>query len=262
MLVEECPVGQLKEQFDRFYNSLVPQGMGASDKPESWLGAFFLLKSFLQVNDDSLRQVVFLDELPWLDTLRSGFLQAFEGFWNTWGCHRKNRWSSFAVVLIHRCGNRLLNNHGGLYGRVMYEIKLSPFTLHECEGFYEERGVAISRYDIAQSYMVFGGVPYYMGYLEPDLSLAQNIDKTLFAKGAKLRGEFDRLFDSVLVNLDAVKPIVRLLYTKNVGSTRKEIVEKLGVSDGGGLSRNLNALIVSDFVAKYASFGLSMCEPY
>lgn len=32
--------------------------------------------------------------------------------------------------------NNLINNHGGLYGRVTYEIKLAPFTLHECEEFY------------------------------------------------------------------------------------------------------------------------------
>ena len=254
--------GRLKEQLEHFYNSLVLQGMDACDKLESWLDAFFLLEKLLQEKDDGSRQVIFLDELPWLDTPRSGFLQAFEGFWNTWGCHRKN-------LMVIVCGSanswvqdRLLNNHGGLYGRVTYEIKLSPFTLHECEEFYEERGVAMSRYDITQSYMVFGGVPYYMGYLEPGLSLAQNIDKSFFAKDAKLRGEFDRLFDSVFVNPDAVKSIAKLLYTRNAGFTRKEIAQKLGLLDGGGLSRNLKALIVSDFIVKYVPFGLSKRESH
>jgi hypothetical protein len=101
-----------------------------------------------------------------------------------------------------------------------------------------------------------------MGYLEPGMSLAQNIDAAFFAKDAKLRGEFDRLFDSVFVNPDAVKSIVRLLNARNAGFTRREIVEKLGLSDGGRLSRNLNALIASDFVVKYAPFGLGKREAH
>lgn len=54
------------------------------------VGIFFLLEKHLQDIDDGSRQVVFLDELPWLDTPQSGFIRAFEGFWNNWGCHRKN----------------------------------------------------------------------------------------------------------------------------------------------------------------------------
>lgn len=259
---DERSGGLLRAQLDHFYNSLLLHGMASCEKPRSWLDAFFLLEKLLQEEDDGSRQVVFLDELPWLDTPKSGFLRAFEGFWNTWGCHRKN-------LMVVVCGSanswvqdRLLNNHGGLYGRVTYEIKLSPFTLRECEEFCEDRNVVLSRYDIAQSYMVFGGIPYYMGYLEPGMSLAQNIDAAFFGKGAKLRGEFDRLFDSVFVNPDAVKSIVRLLYAKNAGFTRKEIAEKLGMSDGGRLSRNLNALIASDFVVKYVPFGLGKRESH
>jgi hypothetical protein len=32
----------------------------------------------------SERKVVFLDELPWLDTAQSGFIPALEHFWNAW----------------------------------------------------------------------------------------------------------------------------------------------------------------------------------
>jgi len=53
------------------------------------------------------------------------------------------------------------------------------------------------------------------------------------------------LFASVFVNPEAEKNIVQLLYTKNVGFTRREIVEKLEITDGGRLSSNLNALISS-----------------
>ena len=44
------------------------------------------------------RKIVFLDELPWMDTPRSNFLSAFEHFWNGWASARKD------IVLII-CGS-------------------------------------------------------------------------------------------------------------------------------------------------------------
>lgn len=254
--------GLLQAQLQHFYNSLDLYGMEKTEKPKSWLDAFLLLEKFLQKIDDGSRQVVFLDELPWLDTPQSGFMRAFEGFWNNWGCHRKN-------LMVIVCGSanswildNLINNHGGLYGRVTREIKLSPFNLNECEEYYKENDVVFSRYDIVQSYMIFGGIPYYMGYMDAGKSFAQNIDEVFFAKKPRLQNEFDRLFDAVFVNPEAIKSIVRLLYTRNAGYTRREITEKLGISDGGRLSRNLNALIASDFIIKYVPFGMSKREEH
>lgn len=57
--------------------------------------------------------------------------------------------------------DNLVNNHGGLYGRTTYEIKLSPFTLPECERFFASSGIQLSRYDITQANMILGGIPYY-----------------------------------------------------------------------------------------------------
>ena len=260
--LEEDAKGLLRAQLDHFYNSLKLYGMEEEGRPDNWLDAFFMLEKLLQSIDNGTRQVVFLDELPWLDTPRSGFIRAFEGFWNTWGCHRKN-----LMVII--CGsanswmmNELINNHGGLYGRVTREIKLSPFTLSECEEFYKSKYVPFSRYDIVQSYMIFGGVPYYMGYMDEELSLAQNIDKVFFDNNANLKLEYDRLFESVFKRPDISKSIVELLYKKNMGYTRKEIAEKLQMSDGGHLTKDLNALIASDFIIKYVPFGLDRKEDY
>ena len=260
--IDENRKGQLKAQLEHFYYSLLLQGMKKSKKPSNWLEAFYMLETFLEQNDDGSRQLVFLDELPWLDTPRSGFMTAFEGFWNTWGCHRDN-------LMVVVCGSanswildNLINNHGGLYNRVTYEIKLAPFTLNECEQFYASKDIKLSRYDIAQSYMILGGVPYYMGYFQSGMSLAQNIDNMLFSKQGKLRDEYNRLFASVFSNPEVMKKIVGLLYTRNGGYTRKEISEMVGINDGGTLSQNLNALIASDFVIKYIPFGKGKKEHY
>ena len=248
---EEQPI---KKQLQAFYYSLIMQGMPKEHCPKDWLEAFFMLEMHLQKIDDGSRQLIFLDELPWMDTPKSGFITGFEAFWNGWACHRN------VMVIISGSANswmedKLINNHGGLYGRVTHEIKLLPFTLKECDMLLRERGIVLSKYDIVQSYMIFGGIPFYLNYFKRGSSLAQNVDELFFIKGAKLSLEYDRLFSSIFTNPDATKTIVRALATRSKGYTRKELVNEFGCSDGGSLTRTLAALIASDFVIKYVPFG-------
>ena len=153
--------------------------------------------------------------------------------------------------------DNLVNNHGGLYGRTTYEIKLSPFNLHECEEYFKQNGFKISRYDIVQSYMVFGGIPFYLGYMDKNLSLAQNIDNIFFKRGARLASEYDRLFSSVFANPDEIKRIVIVLSKRHSGFTRREILQQLKIEDSGNFSKMLDALVASDFVERYIPFGES-----
>ena len=250
----------LRKQLKHFYNSLLYHGMKKSRCPDNWLDAFLMLEMFLDSKDNGQRQVVFLDELPWMDTQKSGFLSAFEGFWNTWGCYRDN-------LMVIVCGsattwikNKLIENHGGLYGRLTYEIKLSPFTLKECEEYIKARKIKMSKYDITQAYMIVGGIPYYLKYFEKGLSLAQNIDNMFFKHDAPLKIEYDRLFASVFKNPDKMKTIIDFLSSKNSGYTRNEITDSTSLTTGGTLSDDLDALIASDFIVKYKPFGTSSRE--
>lgn len=255
---KESKKNSLKEQLKHFYYSLQAYGLKKKKCPATWMEAFFMLSQLLESKDDGkTRQVVFLDELPWMDTPRSGFITAFEGFWNTWACHRDN-------LMLIVCGSanswmldNLVNNHGGLYGRTTYEIKLSPFNLHECEEYFKQNGFKISRYDIVQSYMVFGGIPFYLGYMDKNLSLAQNIDNIFFKRGARLASEYDRLFSSVFANSDEIKRIVIVLAKRHSGFTRREILQQLKIEDSGNFSKMLDALVASDFVERYIPFGES-----
>lgn len=69
---------RLKTQLESFYYALLNQGLEGYKMPKSWMEAFFLLEQLLQDQDNGERQVIFIDELPWMDTPRSGFLPAFE----------------------------------------------------------------------------------------------------------------------------------------------------------------------------------------
>lgn len=258
--VEGKTSGQMKDQLEQFYYSLLKHGMKKSKRPADWLEAFFMLELFLQEKDDGTRQVIFLDELPWLDTPRSGFITALEGFWNNWCCNRHN-------LMLIVCGSssswildKLIHNHGGLYGRITCEIKLAPFNLRESEELFQSNGVRLSRYDITQSYMILGGIPYYLNYFEPGLSLAQNIDRLFFEKQAKLKDEYDCLFTSVFESPDYMKKLVETLSRRSMGYTRKEMIESGSFSEGTRLTDALKALIAGDFVDQYIPFGYSKRE--
>ncbi len=248
----------MKLQLKHFYMSLQKHGMRKSHQPDSWFEAFYMLGELLESKDKKgKRQVVFLDELPWMDTPRSNFVMAFEGFWNTWACHRSN-------LMVVVCGSatswiqdNFINNHGGLYGRTTREIHLSPFTLSECEQFYKSQGVKWSKYDIVQSYMVMGGIPYYMKYVEKGMSLDQAVNALFFDDKARLEDEYDRLFASVFSKSAEMKSIVEAMAKRHAGWTRKELLKMTGIPAGGAFSKMLKALVASDFAVSYIPFGES-----
>lgn len=252
----------LRDQLQAFHYSLQDYGLHGEACPKSWLEAFRLLQKLLKQKNDGSRQVVFIDELPWMDTARSRFIPAFEHFWNGWAAKQDN------VVLIV-CGSatswmedNLINNKGGLYNRLTHEIKLSPFTLAECEQFFKAKQMTMSRYEIAQVYMVFGGIPHYLDLFEKGFSTPQNIDRILFSKNAKLRNEFDRLFGSLFKNTEDYIAVVRLLAKRRSGYTRQEILQETGLKQGGGLTLILKGLIESDFITNYFPFGEKRREKY
>ena len=253
----------MKDQLEHFYRSLLSQGMSECRQPSSWLEAFYILEKFLLDNsNEDERILVFLDEIQWLDTPRSGFMTGLEAFWNGWACHRHN-------IMVIVCGSstswildKLINNHGGLYGRLTYQMEIQPFDLSECEQFFISKGFALSRYDIVLAYMTVGGIPYYLNYFNRALSIPQNIQALFFDRNAPLKDEFDRLFSSLFTNPDVMKSIVIALNSKNRGLTRNELLKKTGITDSGIFSKQLKALESGAFIIKYDSFGNGKRESF
>lgn len=123
--------------------------------------------------------------MPWLDTPRAGFMSALEHFWIRYASGRHTLMLIAAGSATAWMLDNLVNNNGGLYDRTSRDIHVHPFSLSETETYFQKRNILMDRYDIAQSYMIVGGVPYYLSLFEKGKSLAQNIDAVFFERGNK-----------------------------------------------------------------------------
>ena len=250
-------------QLDEFAASLAKYGYEDTTPIENWFDAFHRLERLLDAKRKTKKKmVVFIDELPWLDTPRAGFLSAFEHFWNGWGAGKHN-------LLLIVCGSattwmldHLVNSKGGLYGRTTREMHIHPFSLAETESYFNRRGVTMDRYDLVQTYMMMGGVPYYMSCFQPGKSLAQNIDNLFFEENGFLQTEYDRLFTSLFANNEGYRKIIELLGGNRYGLCRETIAEKTGITSGGTLSKMLKALVKSDLITTYYNFSESKHNLY
>ena len=248
--------GDKDVQLARFAKSLENAGMRKCPKLKDWFGAFDALGAFLQGLGNG-KKIVFIDELPWLDTPKSGFLQALENFWNGWATMRRD------IVLIV-CGSatswivsKLVKNYGGLHNRLTRQIYLKPFTLRECELYATARDLKMTRMQVLQTFMVLGGIPYYWSFLRRGYSWAQNIDYLFFSDKAELSGEFDALYSSLFRNPEPYIQVVRALGKKKAGMTRGEVAKHIGQDHGGTLTKILNDLEMCGFIRAYTSIGKS-----
>lgn len=243
-----------QEQLKNFYYTLRRYDKAVSTVPKDWLEAFEQLINYL-VSLNTMRKVVFIDEMPWLDTPGAGFISALEHFWNGWASARRD------IVLIV-CGSatswmmdNLINNHGGLYGRLTHRIMLQPFNLGEAKMFLQSRDIAMSDYEIAELYMIMGGIPYYLEKIDSRLSLSQNIDRLLFNPDGELYDEFSMLYRSLFSNSECYVNVVECLNNRGYGMTRNEIAEMAGIKSGKKLSTVLNNLESCGFIRKYVNYG-------
>lgn len=243
----------LKGQLALFRMSL--QDFGHKECPElkSWHDAFNQLKVLIQASK-SKKKIIFLDEAAWMDTPKSNFLSALEHFWNNWASNRKDILLIICASATSWIINKVFRNRGGLHNRVTVRIPLAPFSLKECEQYSIKNGLKFSRYQILNLYMVMGGVALYWSMLDRHSSAVQNIDQLFFNKDAKLKGEFNDLYDSLFKHPDAYKAIVVTLGKHLSGLTRKELLKYTGQADNGVFSDRLEELEECGFILKMRLF--------
>ena len=248
-----------KEKLKLFHRQLREQGGNWQDTPEDWFEAFSRLRQFLcnegvYREPTAARRIVFLDELPWMDSSRSDFLPALDYFWNSWASMQSD-------LMLVVCGSatswiieHILNNTGGLYNRITRRIHLQQFSLRECEQFFRFSQFQIPRQQIIESYMVFGGIPYYLNYLNPRLSLAQNVEELCVKPSGQLYDEYNLLLSALFLHHEKHAAILETLSARGTGMTRAELEKHSDIGGGGQLTKALLELEQCDFVRKYKDY--------
>ena len=241
-------------QLRRFAKSL-KEFSGRTYEPfADWYDAFEALEDYLASLSTDRKKVLFIDEMPWIDTRRSTFVSALEDFWNGWANRRSD------IVLIASgsatswMADNLISNQGGLHNRITKRIFLRPFTLAETEEYVNSHGGQWTRYDIVRCYMFTGGVPYYLSLLDYSRSVSQNIDSLFFERGGAMRGEYDELYNALFTNADSYLRVVETLYHHKTGMERKEIAKATGMN-GLFIKTVLNNLVSCDFISCRRVFG-------
>jgi len=222
---------------------------------EDWFEAFDALEEYLEsITITEGKKVIFIDEMPWIDTQRSDFVSALENFWNGWAMSQENIMLIATGSATSWMVDKIVQNQGGLHARITASIFLSPFSLKETEEYLKSRRINWDRYQILQCYMLLGGVPFYLSLLNRQESFAQNIDRLCFDSKGMLRMEFDELYYSIFPNADLYTSVVKLLSEHKSGMTRDEISKAINL-EGGKLTRVLKNLEQCDFIAKWSQYG-------
>lgn len=243
------------EELTAFHASLKRYGSQCR-KPKTWMDAFESLRELLESKRvPGKRMVVFIDELPCLATPRSGLVKAVDYFWNSWGCRQKE-------LLLIVCGSatswiirNIIDNKGGLHNRITHEKHIHPFTLKETREFMRQSGISWPDIHILQAYMILGGIPYYLGSLNKDMSLTDNIDALFYSGEKPLAKEYDRLYKSLFKEPEKYKSVIKALSKNQKGYTRKELAQKLSVEDNGHFGDLLEDLVNCDFIREYNTIG-------
>ncbi|MFI4937391.1 MAG: ATP-binding protein [Candidatus Berkiellales bacterium] len=248
---------QLKK-FHREFCRLFPSKAN-TPHPKDWDEAFARLQGQIsQINKQKV--IIFLDELPWLATLKSQLVQELDYYWN-------RHFSRMNNVLLIICGSaaawmirKIIQNKAGLYGRLSDHICLQPFKLHETQAYLQSKGIQLERKQIVQLYMAIGGIAKYLSFVRPGESAAQAIDHMCFTIQGPLFSEFNELYSSLFGKAEYHIKIVRALAKKRHGLTRESLLMLLKIKSGGQVSTILNELENSGIIMTVNKFGAKIKE--
>lgn len=254
---KKAPKGEQLANFYREFTALFPSE--ETPLPKDWGGALNLLKNAIAKIPEQ-KIVLFFDELPWLASPRSGFLRALDYFWNRHISRMKNVklivCGSAAAWMIHH----IVNDKGGLYGRLSAQMRLEPFTLSEVEKLFIKRGIRLDRKQLISLYMAMGGIPKYLNFAKPGMSAAQMLNELCFKPQGFLFQEFPKLFKSLFDGAEKHAKVVKILSEHRYGLTQTEIFNAAGLSKGGHSSSTLEELEESGFVMSFFEYGKNVKE--
>jgi uncharacterized protein len=245
-----------QEQINNFMQKLMEVAqLTLIGQPANWQQVFILLKTYLNKLSKRKKQVIFLDELPWMSTNKSGFLQMLAHLWNDY----LSKENHFILVV---CGSatswiiqKIVNDKGGLHNRLTEIIQLQPFTLSETKAFFTAKNIKLSNAAMVELYMAFGGIPFYLEKIKKGESVSVALERLCFSGVATFKNEYDNLYKALFDRPENYEAVVAALATVKNGLTREAIIKKANIAAGGPFTRTISDLIISGFVTEELPFG-------
>ncbi len=259
-LKEGSLVAQLRnftEEFSQtFYDGLLIQA------PQNWHDAFRLLTNEIKKVPANNKITIFFDEIPWLATRRSKFLETLDYYWNS-------KWSKLNNLVLIVCGSaaswileNLIYAKGGLHNRLTRTILLEPMNLKEAKELLASRSIKLSDAQILNLYMVTGGIPHYLQQVPKGKSAVEVIDAICFQKDGLLWNEFPQLFKSLFDKYKIHEKIIREIAKSRYGISRNELLNKTKFASGGTFNKRIQELASAGFIQSYIPYGKSKKDHY
>ncbi len=249
--------GSLQEQLTGFSEGLVrafgvPEG--SAKVPNNWRDAFKFLTDYIELSNKK-KIVLFFDEFPWMVTPNSRLIQMLEYFWNHY-------WSQDGRIKLIICGSsggwivkNIINNKGGLYNRVTKRIHLEPLNLAQTKEYLVHAKIKLNERQIADIYMVLGGIPFYLSQIEPGATAVQTIERLAFKKNSFLMSEFTNLYETLFGSQEGHIELARTIAQHHYGIGQEDLASQFKhISSGGRLISWLEDLEEAGFIQRFKPF--------
>lgn len=130
-----------------------------------------------------------------------------------------------------------------LYGRRTGQMKIEPLLLRHTAEFFQ----GLTAQELMRIYGVTGGIPFYMGFLDPKKDLYTNLERSVFSKESVLYAEGEFL---LLEELREPATYMNILYSISQGATRAGEIATNAFLEAKDLSYYMDTLMKLGFVRK------------
>ncbi|MBU7046531.1 MAG: ATP-binding protein [Theionarchaea archaeon] len=194
--------------------------------------SFFELFTYLfdEINN---KVVIVFDEFPYLIEIEKGITSVFQKMWDEL-LKDKKIFLLLSGSSIGMMETEVLGYRSPLYGRRTGEWKVDPFRFKDIVKMF-----AFSIEECMNIWSIFGGTPFYMTQINPDLSVEDNVKEKILTKGEVLYNE-----PKILLRQEFREPRIYTLILKYLSlgyNTYSKLTSVTGI-EKGNLSKYLSVL--------------------
>lgn len=210
----------------------------------TWLELFDFIADKISVG----KWTLYLEEVQWMAEYKKELISDLKYVWDN--SFRRN--PDLLLILCGSSPSFMINqvvHSKALYGRIMYELNLSEFSLSEAQELLAKR----SHREVMDAYLTVGGIPEYLKRIQKHTSLQVGICEESFKKDSYFSNEKSRIFISSFATCAHYQEVVDFLSQVKFAN-KQEIETFLQIKGGGNLTNILKDLELCGFIERYLPY--------